>query len=206
MMDFMTTTPAARHDWNSGSEFRYEDRHIVELDPVQPSDQRRYFESIRDGQRKGSVLANVGRIQQDGREHYEQWWKAASRLQHFLFGDFDQSKGSAAPNENVAVTAPNLGYRVLEVLDGFVDQITEGMAYVTLKSQFGDVLHGEYPASELNRRGILEGRGFRCITVETNGKVIANIEAVPERKLTPAEQLSLFEEADKQLGDFVWDE
>ncbi len=207
-MDFMTITPTMHQVLNSDVISRKQVHRPVELDAAPPSDQRRYYESIRDGQRKGNVLPNVGRVQQDGLERYEQFWTAASRLQQFILHDMEQPTNAVAKNESSAgaATAPNLGYRVLEVLDGFVDQISEGVAYVTLKSQFGDVLHGEYPASELNRRGILEGRGFRCMTIEANGKVSANIEAIPERKLTPQEQLALFDEADKRLGDFEWDE
>ena len=195
-----------------GSTFYLEPRHpprrSVELDAVASSEQRQYYVLLREVQRKGSVQTNVGRIQQDGCERYERMLNAASRLQQFLLRDIDQE---VEPAERIdrsggAATVPNLGCRVLEVLDGFVDQISEGVAYVTLKSQFGDVLHGEYPASELNRRGIQEGRGFRCITIESNGIVSANIEAIPERKLTPQEQLALFDEADKRLGDFEWDE
>lgn len=182
-------------------------RRADELAAGPPSEDRQIYEELRDVQRKGNVLTNVGRIQQDGCEQYSRLLIAAERLQQFFLPEIQQeAQPVTMRGRSRGTTEPSLGYRVLEVLDGFVDQISEGVAYVTLKSQFGDVLHGEYPASELNRRGIQEGRGFRCITIESHGIVSANIEAIPERKLTPQEQLALFDEADKRLGDFEWDE
>ena len=43
---------------------------------------------------------------------------------------------------------------VLERLEGFVDQIDGPVAYVTLKSQYGDELTGEYASDELAAQGI----------------------------------------------------
>ncbi len=77
---------------------------------------------------------------------------------------------------------------VLERLEGFVDQIDGPVAYVTLKSQYGDELTGEYAADELAAKGISEGRRFRCETVEVDGAVRVLLEALPDEPVTEDEE------------------
>jgi len=77
---------------------------------------------------------------------------------------------------------------VLERLDGYVHQIEGGTAFVTLKSQHGDELTGEYAADELAASGITEGRRFGCETVEVDGAVRVLFEAVPDEPVTEDEE------------------
>ncbi len=77
---------------------------------------------------------------------------------------------------------------VLERLEGYVDRIEGGTAYVTLKSQYGDELTGEYASQELAAKGITEGRRFRCETVEVDGAVHVLFEAVPEESVAEDEE------------------
>ncbi len=77
---------------------------------------------------------------------------------------------------------------VLERLEGYVDRIEGATAYVTLKSQYGDELTGEYASHELAARGITEGRRFYCETVEVDGAVRVLFEAVPEKPVSKDEE------------------
>ncbi len=77
---------------------------------------------------------------------------------------------------------------VLERLEGYVDRIEGATAYVTLRSQYGDELTGEYASDELATKGITEGRRFLCETVEVNGAVQVFLEAVPEESLSEDEE------------------
>jgi hypothetical protein len=90
---------------------------------------------------------------------------------------------------------------VLERLDGFVEQIEGPTAYVTLKSQHGDELTGEYAADELAAKGITEGRRFRCETVEVDGAVRVLFEAVPDEPVTEDEEDAISGRIDGLLQD-----
>ena len=90
---------------------------------------------------------------------------------------------------------------VLERLEGFVDQIDGPTAYVTLKSQFGDVLLGEYSADDLASKGITEGRRFRCETVEVDGAVRVLFESLPDEPVTADEEDAIRHRIGKLLQD-----
>ncbi len=91
---------------------------------------------------------------------------------------------------------------VLERLEGFVEQIDGPIAYVTLKSQYGDELTGEYSAAELAAKGIMEGRRFRVETVELNGAVRVSLEALPDEPVTEKEEDAISRRIDELLqGD-----
>lgn len=60
---------------------------------------------------------------------------------------------------------------VLESFNGFVNQVEDGIAFVTLESEHGDVLHGEYPYKALEDRGIFERTAFHLSTVVKGDEV-----------------------------------
>ncbi len=70
---------------------------------------------------------------------------------------------------------------LLERFEGFVDQIEDGTAYVTLTSEAGETLDGEYPAAELEALGIRERRRFICTTLDRQGHVEVHLGPLPWR-------------------------
>lgn len=80
---------------------------------------------------------------------------------------------------------------VLESFVGVVDRIDDGTAFVTLTSNSGEELLGEYSAAELTQRGIQERRRFTCQTVLRNGKVGVRFEPIPELEWTTNDEESL---------------
>lgn len=96
------------------------------------------------------------------------------------------------------MTAPRT---VLESFDGYVDSIDGDNAYVTLESRNnGDVLYGEFPASELLGKNISEQSRFLCETVKTDNGSHIDFRAVPEIEVTDEEVRSI---AEKMRGAFL---
>ncbi len=91
---------------------------------------------------------------------------------------------------------------VLENFEGFVDQMRDGIAYVTLKSvEHGDTMCGTYSAAELLANGIKERRRFKCSTIDHGKMVEIRLEAIPDRVLTPEEEKAIYDRIDRMLGD-----
>lgn len=155
----------ARVDWN--------EPQVQGASLELPYNDRELYCDIERGRRKNHIQPNPGRIQQLGTEEY---LRLMYRLVKGLWVEIDE---------------PQVGYRVLELFDGFVDLIQGDVAFVTLKSQFGDILQGEYPTAELASRGIYEGRSFRCLTIESDGCVTARLESIPDVTISAAEQQAL---------------
>jgi hypothetical protein len=89
----------------------------------------------------------------------------------------------------------------LEEFVGFVDQIDGDMAYVTLTSQTGETLYGEYPASELKARGIHERRRFKCRTIDAGSHVEFDLEPIPDREVSEERERAIRDDIRKSLGD-----
>jgi hypothetical protein len=94
---------------------------------------------------------------------------------------------------------------VLERLEGYVEQVEGSTAYVTLKSQFGDELIGEYAADELAAKGITEGRRFRCETIEVDGAVHVSFQALSDERVTEDEEDAISARLDELLQGGVLD-
>jgi hypothetical protein len=90
---------------------------------------------------------------------------------------------------------------ILEEFDGFVDQIDGETAYVTLTSKAGEILHGEYPASELKAQGIQERRRFRCRTIDAGSQVAFELEAIPDIEVSEERERAIREAIRDSLGD-----
>ncbi len=90
---------------------------------------------------------------------------------------------------------------VLERFEGFVDGIRNGIAYVTLKSEHGDTLWGRYEADKLAEHGIYENRRFKCQTVDIDGDVAIQFEAIPPVLMTREEEMELDRQLRVMLGD-----
>lgn len=90
---------------------------------------------------------------------------------------------------------------VLEQFEGFVEQIDDDIAHVTLTSQCGDTLYGEYPARDLLALGIRERRRFRCVTVDEEGKVRVELTAIPDQDVSAAEEDAIRRELEERLGN-----
>ena len=78
--------------------------------------------------------------------------------------------------------------KVLEKFEGFVDRIDDDTAYVTLKSEHGDRLHGTYSAAGLVERGIRERRRFTCTTLDRGDRVEVELAPIPDRHVSVDEQ------------------
>jgi hypothetical protein len=89
---------------------------------------------------------------------------------------------------------------VLESFEGFVDQIVGDIAFVTLNSEHGDTLIGQYPADKLAEKGIRERRRFKCDTVEVGGKVRVELAAIPDAVLSAAEEQAIRDEIEQLFG------
>ena len=83
---------------------------------------------------------------------------------------------------------------VLESFEGYVDSVEGDTAYVTLESrEHGDVLYGEYSASELLGKGISEQSRFLCQTVKEDGATRIDF-ALPKLVVTDEEVRAVAEE------------
>lgn len=141
------------------------------------------------------------------------WARSADPDAHFK--DVENSKSSEfedVPSSDATAyefgqnaTAPDDGIRtsrsILESFTGFVDEIRGETAYLTLTSRDGEELMGEYPAKKLEEMGIREGRRFLCMTVQANGAVQVEFEAIPDRELSAAEEQAIAQEIEASLGD-----
>lgn len=79
---------------------------------------------------------------------------------------------------------------VLETFTGYVDQVDgdTNTAYVRLKSQeHGDILYGQYPASELASKGIYEQTRFLCETIKVGNSTRLDLKALPDMEVSEEE-------------------
>ena len=105
-------------------------------------------------------------------------------------------------SEFVAVTPLPTADVVLERLEGVVDCIEDGQAFVTLRSEHGDELIGEYPAAEFERLGVRERRRFLCETVESaNHEIQVRLTKIPDIKWTEADELAIDREIEELVAD-----
>lgn len=87
-----------------------------------------------------------------------------------------------------ALTVPRVRKTVLETFSGYVDQVVDDTAYVRLESrEHGDVLHGQYSASELASKGIHEQSRFLCETVKVGGSTRLDLKALPDEVVSEEE-------------------
>ncbi len=93
------------------------------------------------------------------------------------------------------------GETILESFEGFVTEVDGAIAYVTLESPDGEVLYGQYQASELFARGIRERRRFRCRTVKTATGVRVELEALPEEEISERLEQEIWDRIARSLGD-----
>ena len=146
-----------------------------------------------------SVQPNWGRIQAETQTQYARAVQPPAMRTRPVSGGWKRVRGFLVPHHGrTARSKPRMTRDgspesmtkavVLERLEGFVDQIDGPIAYVTLKSQYGDELTGEYSAAELAAKGIMEGRRFRVETVELNGAVRVSLEALPDEPVTEKEE------------------
>lgn len=89
---------------------------------------------------------------------------------------------------------------ILERFEGFVEQIQNDTAYVSLKSEYGDILYGQYPASKLTQMGIFERRRFTCITKNVGGKVHVCLTPIPDIELSDQREREIQQEIERALG------
>ena len=92
---------------------------------------------------------------------------------------------------------------VLEEFTGVLERIDGDVAHVTLTSKTtGEILWGEYPATELADLGIREGRRFQLRTVQVDIRTIRiEMEAIPDKEISPERKQEIYEEIDRLLGD-----
>lgn len=76
------------------------------------------------------------------------------------------------------------GEYVLEMFVGFVHSIEGDVANITLWSEDGDELPGEYPAKELADRGIYDRTKFSLRTIHSGDSVRVELNPVPLKELT----------------------
>jgi len=74
---------------------------------------------------------------------------------------------------------------VLETFICYVDEVRDGIAYITIESQLnGDVLYGQYPESELASKGIYEQNSFLCETIGVGKLTRLDIKPLPPVEIT----------------------
>jgi len=88
----------------------------------------------------------------------------------------------------------------LEQFTGFVDYIEGPTAFVTLTTEAGEELAGEYPADELAELGICENRRFKCQTVITDSGVEVCFQPIPDIEVTPEEEMSIDQRLDELIS------
>jgi DNA-directed RNA polymerase subunit alpha len=89
---------------------------------------------------------------------------------------------------------------VLERLEGFVDQVEGNLAYVTLRSENGETLYGEYSAAKLAETGIAEQSRFVCKTIKDGDSIRVEIAPVVDEPIGDDEIRGIHEMIDNALG------
>ncbi|GEM_PF-1502232 len=89
---------------------------------------------------------------------------------------------------------------VLEQFTGFVDYIEGPTAFVTLTTDAGEELAGEYPADEFAELGIRENRRFICQTVIADGNVEVLFQTIPDIEVTPEEEKAIDQRLDELIS------
>ena len=89
---------------------------------------------------------------------------------------------------------------ILEKFSGVVDAIEGETAFVTLMSESGEELIGEYPTSEFAKLGIRNRRRFTCQTVVANGEVEVRFQPIPDVEVTPEEEAAIDRELDELIS------
>jgi len=144
-----------------------------------PSAKLLYLEAMRSLERD-RLQPTWGRIQQMGEKDYEGLMVAFKELRH---------------------TLPVIPVTVLEEFVGFVEQIVGEVAYVTLTTNTGESLYGEYAASEMKAKGIMERRRFKCRTIDTGTHVKFDLEPIPDRHISEERERAILENLRNELGD-----
>lgn len=57
--------------------------------------------------------------------------------------------------------------KLLDEFEGFVEKVEGSTAYITLTSQSGDTIYGEYPTDDLTKQGVHERRRFKLQAYES---------------------------------------
>lgn len=91
--------------------------------------------------------------------------------------------------------------QVLETFKGFVERIDGDLAYITLTAQSGEVFWCEYSAKELAKVGIRERRSFICQIIKVDDKVDVDLQAIPDRIISPEEEETIARHLHEMLGD-----
>ncbi len=94
---------------------------------------------------------------------------------------------------------------VLEVFEGYVKRVEDGIAYVkfnTIGSSSPEEFVGSYPFDKLCAKGIKERNRFRLETVFDGNTVKVNFEPLPDGQFTDEEMSCL----DKRLSNLIEDD
>jgi len=91
---------------------------------------------------------------------------------------------------------------LIERYYGTVDRIDGSTAYVTMRSNNGEILYGKYDASELGRKGIGSGQQFECVVKERGNSVRFEILRGAQRDVAPDEWQQISDDVDRLLGDY----
>lgn len=110
------------------------------------------------------------------------------------------TRGGASSDLGVADSG-----QVLDLFEGYVDQIDGETAYVTLRTEAGEELHGEYSAAELEALGIHEHRRFVCETIEIGTSLRIEFKAISDIELSREFEDKVRSKVDELLADGVLD-
>ncbi len=159
---------------------------VIDLDEAPPPDSARnkrlYLETVQKLLRE-VLQSNWGRVQQREEMEYEALVELAASLRKL------ESSG-AKPRG-----------KILEEFEGFLEKYDGNVAYVTLTTDAGETIHGEYPAPELKAEGVRERRRFKCWTVEAGSDVKFVVHPIPDVIVSEAEERQLDEWLRESLGD-----
>ncbi|MDE2101296.1 MAG: hypothetical protein KGL39_28880 [Patescibacteria group bacterium] len=84
--------------------------------------------------------------------------------------------------------------------DCILDRIIGEIAHVTFKDLSGETFYLELLADQFNARGIREGRRFKLVTVEEDGRFVFSVEPIPDVAISTERELEIDAWLEESLG------
>lgn len=91
--------------------------------------------------------------------------------------------------------------KVLEEGEGCVEKIRNGIAYLSFTMSNGEKLVGEHDAARLATLGIREGRRFNVRTIDRDGNVVVEVEAIPDCEVPEEMMAALREDLERMIAE-----
>jgi hypothetical protein len=171
---------------------------VGEYDSILTPEDRKPFPTEQSSNPLSAKVLYLEAMQAQVRDRFQETW---GRVQQKGEMEYEPFVAFVAALKRLRARLSAETRTVLEEFVGFVDQIDADVAYITLKPQTGEALNGEYPAAELNAKGIYERRYFKCRTIEAGSHVEFDLEPIPDRELSEERERAIEDRLRKSLGD-----